>query len=62
VVFGVIEDSLRGFETCLGSYATKRYGAAEDPNVREACAACVVYPVEIAASAFVSGRPPSWAR
>ncbi|MDX6597910.1 MAG: hypothetical protein QOE87_1797 [Gaiellales bacterium] len=35
VVFGVIEDSLRGFEVRPGSYAIKRYGAAEDPNVRE---------------------------
>ena len=35
VLFGVIEESLRGFEVRPGSYAIKRYGAIEDPNVRE---------------------------
>ncbi len=35
VLFGVIEESLRGFEVRPGSYAIKRYGAVEDPNVRE---------------------------
>jgi hypothetical protein len=35
VVFGVIEESLRGFGVRPGSYAIKRYGAVEDPNVRE---------------------------
>jgi hypothetical protein len=35
VVFGVIEESLRGFDVRPGSYAIKRYGAVEDPNVRE---------------------------
>ena len=35
VLFGVIEESLRGFEVRPGSYAIKRYGPIEDPNVRE---------------------------
>ncbi|MDX6560345.1 MAG: hypothetical protein QOD65_159 [Gaiellales bacterium] len=35
VLFGVIESSLRGFEVRPGSYAIKRYGRIEDPNVRE---------------------------
>ena len=35
VLFGVIEEILRGFEVRSGSYAIKRYGAIEDPNVRE---------------------------
>jgi hypothetical protein len=35
VVFGVIQNSLRGFEVRPGSYAIKRYGDVEDPNARE---------------------------
>ena len=35
VLLGVIEESLGGFEVRPGSYAIKRYGAIEDPNVRE---------------------------
>ena len=34
-LFAVIQDSLRGFEVRPGSYAIKRYGAVEDPDVRE---------------------------
>jgi hypothetical protein len=35
VLFGVIQDGLCGFEVRPGSYAIKRYGNIEDPDVRE---------------------------
>ena len=34
-LFAVIQDSLRGFEVRPGSYAVKRYGAADDHDARE---------------------------